>query len=207
MNLKSQRRIAADIMKCGVGRVKITESKEVEEALTRNDIRRLIVRGAITKAPFQGMSSAGKKKLRLQKKRGRRGGRGSRKGSKGARRDKKENWIRRVRALRKTLRELRDSKRIEVRDYRSLYMRVKGNAFRNKKHLLGYLKEQEILKTKGSGKTKPVKTAGPASTGRSGAKTMAETTEQPRKASKPLKKAKAAKAKRAAGAADKGGKR
>ncbi len=51
-----------------------------------------------------------------------------------------------VRPLRKLLRELKDSGKLDRNNYRKLYSAVKGGAFRNKKHLLYYLKERELLK-------------------------------------------------------------
>jgi len=53
MDLSSQKRIAADVLKCGITRVRITADgeamKEVEEALTREDIRALVRKGLIKK--------------------------------------------------------------------------------------------------------------------------------------------------------------
>lgn len=157
MDLKSQRRMAAEMLKCGENRVRITQSKDVEEALTRADVRRLIVKGFIYKAQVKGKVRAGAKNVLKQKSKGRRGGRGSRKGAKGARQGRKDLWMKRVRALRRTLRGLRDSGKISVKDYRNLYLMVKGNSFRNKRHLLSYLKEQEILKGKETKAKKVVK--------------------------------------------------
>jgi large subunit ribosomal protein L19e len=158
--------MAAEILKCGTNRVRITQSKDVEEALTRGDIRRLIVKGFIYKTPVKGKVRSGAKKVLKQKGRGRRTGRGSRKGKRGARQVKKGEWIKRVRALRRVLHELKDGGKISVGDYRMLYIMVKGNSFRNNRHLLSYLKEHELLKTKGAkakpkpaGKKVPVKKA------------------------------------------------
>jgi len=108
VNLKSQKRMAADILKCGIDRVKIKQDKEVEDALTRDDIRRLIKKGLITKVQKKGTSRLGSKKTAIQKKKKRRIGTGSRKGSKGARTKDKEVWMKKIRALRRLLKELRD---------------------------------------------------------------------------------------------------
>lgn len=148
MNLRSQKRLAAKILKCGIDRVKIKQDKEVEEALTREDIKRLINKGLITKIQKKGTSRLGAKKTREQKKKKRRKGTGSRKGSVGARKKKKELWMKRIRALRRLLKELRDQGKIEKKTYTKLYLMAKGNMFRSKKHLLNYLKENSLLKSK-----------------------------------------------------------
>lgn len=51
--LKMQRRIAAELLKCGENRVWIDPEKvdEVASAITREDIRRLIKEGVIRKNP------------------------------------------------------------------------------------------------------------------------------------------------------------
>jgi len=165
-NIISQKRMAAEIMKCGTSRVKITTNKEVEEALTREDVRNLIRKGFIKKIQKRGSSRAAARKTLAQKKKGRRKGMGSRKGSKRARISRKEQWMRNVKIMRKLIKELRDTGRIERRDYRRLYLRVKGGMFRNRKHIMLYLKEHELLKVtskpavkKSKPKTKPAKPA------------------------------------------------
>lgn len=146
MNLKYQKRLAADLMKCGVNRVKIKQSEEVEEALAREDIRELIDEGLIWKAPKKGQRKTEAKKRKKQKKKGRRKGPGSRKGKKGSRYRSKEGWMKKVRSLRKLLKDLRDNEQITRREYQDLYQKVKGNMFRNRKHLLYHLKETGKLK-------------------------------------------------------------
>ncbi len=148
MNTKSQKQMAAKIMKCGVSRVRIKQAKEIEEALTRNDIRDLIKKDLITKKQKKGTSRAAAKKTLKQKSKGRRRGRGSRKGKKHAGNPKKGAWINSVRPLRKLLRELRDYGQIGNQTYRKMYLRIGGGFFRNKKHLLLFLKEHELLKKK-----------------------------------------------------------
>ncbi|MFH1445652.1 MAG: 50S ribosomal protein L19e [Nanoarchaeota archaeon] len=147
MDLKSQKRIASKIMKCGITRVKITADKEVEEALTRNDIRDLIKRDLIRKVQKKGTSKAYSKKRVKQKKRGRKKSFGSRKGTAKARiKNPKHDWLNTVRPLRKTVKELRASDSISKKDYTKTYRKIKGGFFRNKKHLLSYLKTHEMIK-------------------------------------------------------------
>ncbi|HID10161.1 MAG TPA: 50S ribosomal protein L19e, partial [Candidatus Latescibacteria bacterium] len=58
MSLRSQRRIAASILKCGVHRVWIDPSRirDVELAITREDVKRLIDDGAIRKLQKAGIA-------------------------------------------------------------------------------------------------------------------------------------------------------
>jgi len=146
--MNSQKRIASKILKCGVSRIRIKASKEVEEALTREDVRNLIRKGFIWKEQKKGTAKFNVKQKLRQKKKGRMKGHGSRKGTRGARKPRKKVWIESVRPLRKLLRELRDSGKIDKRVYRKIYLMIKGGSFRNKKHLLYYLKDHELMKVK-----------------------------------------------------------
>jgi len=86
MNLKNQRRMAAQILKCGVNRVWIDPNRmeDVADAITRGDIRTQIASGAIKKLPKVGISKARRKHFKEQKEKGRRKGHGSRRGAKKA---------------------------------------------------------------------------------------------------------------------------
>lgn len=147
MNLSTQKRLAAALLKCGISRVRVKESKEVEEALTREDIRGLIAKGFIWKIQKKGTSRAYANHLLRQKSRGRRRGAGNKRGKD---RKTKDHWISIIRAQRKLLAELRDSGTLSSQDYHLLYLRAKGGMFRTKRHLLSTLKEQGFLK---AGKT------------------------------------------------------
>jgi len=149
MNVSSQKKLAAKVMKVGLSRVRVSQEKDLEEAITRNDIKRLIARGVITKIEKKGQRKTESKFIREQKAKGRRMKEGSRKGKAFSKKTGKRYWIERVRPLRKMLKELRDSGKIARSDYRKLYRMVNGGAFRNKKHLLYYLKEKELIKKKG----------------------------------------------------------
>src|SRR3989344_6754233 len=99
MTLRYQKRTAARIMKCGLSRVWIdpVRIKDVQEAITGHDIRRLIKDRVIEKLPKRGISSYRKNKIRLQKKKGRRRGQGSRKGHIGGL--QKTQWVKKIRVL------------------------------------------------------------------------------------------------------------
>lgn len=140
MNLKLQRKMAAQILKCGVNRVWIDPEAEedVSAAATKEDVRGLIGT-SIRRKPVQGISKARIRKIRAQKSKGRRKGHGSRKGAKGSRMPSKRLWIIRIRALRARLKYLRDTESIDRNTYRILYRKTKGGEFRNVAHLNAYL--------------------------------------------------------------------
>jgi large subunit ribosomal protein L19e len=137
MNLAGQRRLAAQIMKVGVGRVKFNPERqeEVSEALTRDDIRALIKSGAISKKPEVGVSRGRARARERQKKRGRGRGGGHRKGTAKARTPKKRAWISMIRAVRDELRKMRSNGEITPSEYRRLYVQAKGNLFTSRRHL------------------------------------------------------------------------
>ena len=148
MSLKSQRRLAAEILKTGENRVWIDPERveDVSTAITREDVRRLIHEGAIEALSKKGTSRARARSLHEKKKRGSRKGHGSRKGAGGARTPKKQLWARRVKAIRSRLRELRDRRVISKNVYRNLYGMVKGGAFKNVSHLEQYLQTHKLTK-------------------------------------------------------------
>ncbi len=149
MPLKQQRIIAAQLMKCGVSRVRFASESDVAEALTRDDIRKLIMKGIIYKIQKKGTSRGRAREILRQKKRGRRRGPGSIKGKWGSRNPPKRRWMNTIRPLRRLLAELRDSGQLSRADYRMLYGKAKGGAFRSRKHMMLHIKEEELL-NKGS---------------------------------------------------------
>ena len=146
MNTAYQKRLAAKVLKCSPKRVKVSLDKDVGEALTRNDIRGLIKKNLITKKPKKGSSRVKANFIANQKKKGRRKGRGKASGTKFSKGSKKEGWMKTTRALRNLLKDLRDRGQIEKDVSRKMYLRVKGGEFRNKKHMLSYLKDNEMIK-------------------------------------------------------------
>lgn len=144
--LTLQKRLAADILKVGKSRVWINpdkeKQKEVQAAITRADIQRLIKKGTIKAVPSKvkkpKTSATGKKKRRRK--------RGSHKGSKHARLPKKKRWITTVRPLREMLKELRSSGQIDNATYRKVYMLVKGGQFRSRSHMRLYMEQKRMLK-------------------------------------------------------------
>ena len=148
MNLSTKRRMAAAIMKVGRDRVWFDpdESEDIEEAVTRDDIRALIKDRVIQSKPVIGTSRGRANFKKAQKAKGRRTGHGSRKGAKGARLPKKRRWITTIRPIRKTLLELRESKQISSATHRKLYGMANGGIFKSKAHLNMYLLEKKLIK-------------------------------------------------------------
>lgn len=143
MDLSSQKRMAADVLDVGENRVWIDpdEQENVENAITKQDIRNLIDSGVIQKKEKQGVSRGRAREKTRQKKKGRQSGHGSRKGTKNARKDSKEEWKDKIRALRKELKRMRDEDEIASSQYRELYDMASGGFFRNKKPMQIYIEK------------------------------------------------------------------
>jgi len=148
MNLRNQRRMAGLILKCGANRVWISPDKleEVQEKITRGDIREAIAKNWIQKKPVVGQSRARVRHHRRQRAKGRQRGVGSRKGATNARDPRKRRWIRVIRPIRVYLRELRAEGKIDVRTYRKYYRQAKGGMFKGRAHLDQHLRAGGLLK-------------------------------------------------------------
>ena len=148
VDLKNQRRMAADLLKCGENRVWIDSNRleDASDAITRGDVRTLISSGAIYAKQRKGVSRGRAEHTRKQKRKGRQSGHGSRKGRKGARKPGKERWMQTIRPIRLKLKELRDSGKIDTATYRKFYLQAKGGVFKSRPHLVSHLKAEGILK-------------------------------------------------------------
>ncbi|MEN4007219.1 MAG: 50S ribosomal protein L19e [Methanobacteriaceae archaeon] len=148
MNLSTQKRLAADILKVGENRVWIDPEKikDVSKAITRENVKQLIDSKVIIAKPQKGISSYRSKKVAVQKKKGRRKGHGSIKGAKGARNPKKEKWMTTIRALRTDLKDMRENREINKTTYRKLYKMAKGGAFRSKSYMKTYARDHNLLR-------------------------------------------------------------
>ncbi len=148
MNLKPQKRMAAEIFKCGENRVYFDPYliEDISLAITREDIRNLIKQGVIQKKYKTGISNYRKNLRHERKKKGRARGLGKRKGTKHARTPKKRAWIRRIRPIRRELKKLRDRKLITPANYRKLYRNAKGGMFNSVAQLNRYIKEKDLIR-------------------------------------------------------------
>ncbi|MEF8873233.1 MAG: 50S ribosomal protein L19e [Candidatus Thermoplasmatota archaeon] len=147
MDVKYQKRLAADLLDCGKDRVWIDDTMldEVIEAITREEVRELINRGVIKKLPKDGNSRGRINYKKEQKSKGRRRGYGKRKGTKGARESSKDNWKKRIRSMRKELKKLRDDGHIDRSTYREFYNRSKGGTFEDKSDMILHLKMEDHI--------------------------------------------------------------
>ena len=134
-----QKRLAAKVLKVGMSKVWLDpkKMKDVDKAITRIDIKKLIKQGTIKRLP---------KKVFMLKEKKRRHGQGSRKGSPYARVTSKTRWIQTVRPLRHLLNELKVSNQIDHATYKKMRLLVKGGMFRSRSHLRLYLEQHGLLK-------------------------------------------------------------
>lgn len=143
-SLKSQRRLAAEILKAGENRVWMDPERmfDVELAITREEIRKLIHEGAIKRLPEKGVSGTRTLISRGKKKKGRGRGHGSRSGSSHAKISKKEAWMSKIRALRVRLRKLKTNRMITKTTYRRVYKMASSGRFESVADMERHLKTQ-----------------------------------------------------------------
>jgi len=142
LSLKSQRRLAAEILKIGKGRVWIDPERidYVEAAITREEIRKLIHEKVVIALPQKGVSRARARVLKEKRKKGLRRGPGGKSGSARAKISKKQAWMGRIRPLRKRLSELKDTRTITETVYRKLYDMSESGVFESKAELERYIR-------------------------------------------------------------------
>lgn len=146
MSLRSQRRLAAQILKVGATRVWIDPSRtdEVETAITREEIRRMVHEGVIKALPEKGVSRVRARVLHEKKKKGLRRGPGQREGSARSKVSRKEAWMTKIRALRRKLREMKARREIAEGDYRKLYALAGSGTFKSIADMERYVKTQGL---------------------------------------------------------------
>jgi large subunit ribosomal protein L19e len=146
MSLKSQRRLAAEIMKVGETRVWIDPERidYVEAAITREEIRKLIHEKVVKRLPATGVSRSRARLLAQKRKKGLRRGPGGKSGPARSKVSKKEVWMNRIRPIRRRLRDLKETRAITESTYRKLYDMSESGVFESKADLERYINAKDL---------------------------------------------------------------
>ncbi len=142
MNLRSKRRLAADVLGVGEDRIRFDPEAEdfIQDAITRSTIRGLVGLGAIKVAPEKGISRG---RLRERRRKHKIRHQGSLKGKLTSRSPKKRAWVNKVRALRWRLTVARDRNEVTRENYTKFYRQIKGGQVKDVRHLLEKIKESK----------------------------------------------------------------
>ncbi|MBM4400646.1 MAG: 50S ribosomal protein L19e, partial [Crenarchaeota archaeon] len=138
--------LAAQILKVGQNRVWIDPQRvdDVEVAITREEVKKLVHEKVIMALPEKGVSRARAKIIQEKKRKGRRKGAGSKTGAGYAKISKKEAWMSRIRSLRRRLRELKATRVITETTYRKMYRVAGSGRFESVADLERYLKAHDL---------------------------------------------------------------
>ena len=135
-----QKKIAAKVLKVGVNKVWLdpTKGEDVDKAITKWDMRKLVMRGYVKAKPDKlrrpNDSKASKRTM------------GRREGGKHSIVSRKRKWISTIRPLRRMLKEFKSTGQIDNQTYKRMRQLTKGGVFRSRSHLKTYLEQHNLLK-------------------------------------------------------------
>jgi large subunit ribosomal protein L19e len=131
MNLDRKKRLASRTLGVGAGRIKFESDflDEIKAAITKQDIKDLVARGAI-----KIKNKEGRKKIEAGKRR-----RGFGRIKKKIK-QRKKRYVVMARKLRGYISELKKQDKIKPEKYHELRKMIKGNYFKSKGQIKGYLK-------------------------------------------------------------------
>ncbi|MDE1851088.1 MAG: 50S ribosomal protein L19e [Candidatus Micrarchaeota archaeon] len=142
MSIRFAKRAAAQILGRGETAIRINPNSysDVEKALTKEDIRRLISSGAISAVKEKHNRTDKAKRLNEARSEGRRRGPGRRRGTRKARQGR--TWEKKVRSQRRLLSILKQKGKIDNMTFTRFYKLIKGNMYATKSTLVSHLKEE-----------------------------------------------------------------
>jgi large subunit ribosomal protein L19e len=146
MNLKNKKLLASKVLRVGKKRIWFDSSRlsEIQEAITKQDIRDLFTAKAILIKPIKGRKTVVKRKTR----------RGPGK-IKRTIKNRKQTYVKITRKLRNYIKELKKQGKINDEEYKEIRKKIKMRTFRSKAHLKENIENKfKVIKTKSNKKIK-----------------------------------------------------